>query len=101
MGIKVVKTENNVVHIGVTDEFGGAQYPTLIEECKKHSSQCRFQIDLKNVPKIDTSSIGVLMLLRDYLGTQGEQIVVSGLSEEVKKKLSISNLEKILKFKAA
>lgn len=56
----------------------------------------RFTIDLEKTSYMDSSAMGMLLLLREYVGSDPENIRIVNTSPDVKKALSISNLDKLL-----
>jgi anti-anti-sigma factor len=54
-----------------------------------------FIIDLAKTTFIDSSALGMLLLLREYVGENTHNIRIINSTEEVRKALSISNLDKL------
>lgn len=55
----------------------------------------RFVIDLGNTTYLDSSAMGMLLLLREHVGGDTSNIRIIKCTPEVKKALSISNLDKL------
>ncbi|MBC6907108.1 anti-sigma factor antagonist [Saccharophagus sp. K07] len=55
----------------------------------------RYNVDLKNAVYLDSSALGMLLVLRDYAGGENAQITISNCSPEVKKIFSISSFEQL------
>lgn len=55
----------------------------------------RYNVDLKNAVYLDSSALGMLLVLRDYAGGEAAQITITNCSPEVKKIFSISSFEQL------
>ena len=54
-----------------------------------------YVVDLKNAVYLDSSALGMLLVLRDYAGGERAKITIAHCSSEVKKIFSISNFEQL------
>ncbi len=52
-----------------------------------------YTVDMNDTTYLDSSALGMLLLLRDYAGGNESKITISNANEDVKKILSISNFE--------
>jgi len=55
-------------------------------------------IDLKDATYMDSSALGMLLLLRDHAGGDEAQISVINTNSDVRKILAISNFEKLFEI---
>lgn len=55
----------------------------------------KFTIDLSETSYLDSSALGMLLLLRDYAGGDSAKVGIRGASPDIKKILSISNFEQL------
>lgn len=55
----------------------------------------RFRVDLQGTSYLDSSALGMLLLLRDYAGGERAEIEIVNCSQDVKKILLISNFEQL------
>jgi len=58
-----------------------------------------YTIDMSKTDYIDSSALGMLLLLREHAGNESANITISGCNDDIKKILSISNFEKLFKIK--
>ncbi len=58
----------------------------------------RYLIDLKAVTHVDSSALGMLLLLRDYAGGDDANISIINGSEDVKKVLLISKFDQLFEI---
>lgn len=54
-----------------------------------------YLVDLKNAVYLDSSALGMLLVLRDYAGGERARITIAHCSPEVKKIFSISSFEQL------
>ncbi|MCK6187508.1 MULTISPECIES: STAS domain-containing protein [unclassified Pseudomonas] len=54
-----------------------------------------YVIDLKETTYMDSSALGMLLLLRDHAGGDESQVMVINTSSDVRKILAISNFDKL------
>ena len=54
-----------------------------------------YEIDLGNTVHLDSSALGMLLVLRDHAGGDKSKITISNCSPEVKKIFSISSFEQL------
>ncbi len=52
-----------------------------------------YKVDMLETSYLDSSALGMLLLLRDYAGGDDSNITIINCSEDVKKILTISNFE--------
>src|SRR5690554_2336187 len=55
----------------------------------------RYRVDLKETTYLDSSALGMLLLLRDHAGGDQSSIEIRNCSPDVKKILTISNFEQL------
>lgn len=55
----------------------------------------RYRVDLQETTYLDSSALGMLLLLRDHAGGDKANIEIRNCSPDVKKILSISNFEQL------
>lgn len=52
-------------------------------------------VDMKETTYLDSSALGMLLLLRDYAGGDESNITIANCNDDVKKILSISNFDQL------
>ncbi|WP_271408458.1 STAS domain-containing protein [Pseudomonas sp. Q1-7] len=58
----------------------------------------RYVVDLKGTTYLDSSALGMLLLLRDHAGGERAQIRLANCSPDVRKILAISNFEQLFQI---
>ncbi len=54
-----------------------------------------YVVDLKNAVYLDSSALGMLLVLRDFAGGEGANIAIRNCSPEVKKIFAISSFDQL------
>jgi anti-anti-sigma factor len=57
-----------------------------------------YVIDMRETTYLDSSALGMLLLLRDYAGGDNARITLASCNADVKKILTISNFEQLFKI---
>ncbi|MGC8119403.1 STAS domain-containing protein [Marinobacter sp. VGCF2001] len=59
------------------------------------SSVSHYVVDLSGTTYLDSSALGMLLLLRDHAGGDGASIAIKNCNSDVRRILSISNFEQL------
>ncbi|EMP55874.1 STAS domain-containing protein [Marinobacter koreensis] len=59
----------------------------------------RYVVDLTDTTYLDSSALGMLLLLRDYAGGDSARISIENCNSDVRRILSISNFEQLFAIK--
>ena len=62
---------------------------------RNEKSGAAYNIDMTGTEYIDSSALGMLLLLREHAGNENAKITISGCNDDIKKIFSISNFEKL------
>ncbi len=54
-----------------------------------------YRVDMKETTYLDSSALGMLLLLRDHAGGEGSNIKIVNCNPDVKRILTISNFEQL------
>lgn len=55
----------------------------------------RYRVDLSGATYLDSSALGMLLLLRDHAGGDDADIVIANGNDDVKKILTVSNFDQL------
>lgn len=55
-------------------------------------------VDMRATSYLDSSALGMLLLLRDHAGGDNSSITLNGCKEDIRKILTISNFEQLFKI---
>lgn len=73
------------------------EFRASYEQLKQPPS--RYQVDMRETNYLDSSALGMLLLLRDYAGGDDSRIEILNATPEVKKILTISNFDQLFDIK--
>ncbi len=60
----------------------------------------RYIIDLSETEYMDSSALGMLLLLREFASDQGSEVVLRNCSREVRKILEVANFQRLFQIEA-
>ena len=58
----------------------------------------KFEVDMRGTTYLDSSALGMLLLLRDYAGGDAATVSITNSSADIKKILTISNFEQLFRI---
>lgn len=73
------------------DEFRSAYVDT-------QGAGINYQVDLAGTDYLDSSALGMLLLLREHAGGEGSKIEITNASSDVKKILDVANFGKLFEI---
>ena len=85
-------TQGNSITIQVSGRFDFSshqEFRQIYENVTEEVSQ--YTVDMKSATYLDSSALGMLLLMRDHAGGDNAQIEIVNCNEDVKKILTISN----------
>jgi anti-anti-sigma factor len=92
-----VSSDSKTLTIEVDGRFDASsldEFRKCYETLASQAPAC-YVVDLKNAVYLDSSALGMLLVLRDYAGGESAKIIISNCSPEVKKIFSISSFEQL------
>ena len=100
MGINTTVSESgNEVTIAVAGKFDFQLYDEFrASYADTAGSGVKYVVDLSDTEYLDSSALGMLLLLREHAGGDGSDIEISQASPEVKKILDVANFGKLFKI---
>jgi HptB-dependent secretion and biofilm anti anti-sigma factor len=82
--------------IRVDGRFDFSQHGAFREAYERGARDVRrYVIDLKDASYLDSSALGMLLLLRDFAGGNEADITISNCNDDIKKVFTISNFESL------
>jgi HptB-dependent secretion and biofilm anti anti-sigma factor len=97
----VSNQENNQITLTLSGRFDfnvHRDFRSSYEEALKISGIKKIILNMANVDYLDSSALGMLLLLNERARTNGAEVNISLCSDGVKKILEIANFSKIIKF---
>ena len=91
-----VDYQSDEVKITITGRFDFSQHKQFKDCYERKGKQAKsYTVDLGSVDYIDSSALGMLLILREYAGGASARIAIRNCSPEVKKLLQVANFEKL------
>ena len=87
--------EGHDVTIRTGERFDYSAHSEFRSAYKDTPSNANYTVDMSNTSYMDSSALGMLLLLREYAGGDSSSIQISGCNAEIKKILEISNFHKL------
>lgn len=88
--------DNSELTISVEGRFDFSSHQEFRRAYETLSSKpASYVVDMGGTTYLDSSALGMLLLLRDYAGGDNSNISIVNCNDDVKKILSISNFEQL------
>ena len=84
--------------IRVDGRFDFSAHQEFRDAYERQSAAQRFVVDLRNTSYLDSSALGMLLLLRDHAGGDQSNVRITNCNADVKKILTISNFEQLFRI---
>ncbi|QGU32527.1 STAS domain-containing protein [Thermochromatium tepidum] len=94
-----IDREKGVVTIAIDGRFDFAQHKDFRNAYKDVApGSMRFVVDLSRASYLDSSALGMLLLLREHVGGDPDRVRLIGSSEEVRRVLKIANFDRLFRL---
>jgi len=94
-----VSDNGNQVTISVSGKFDFQLYDDFREAYSETQGRgVSYTIDLSGADYLDSSALGMLLLLREHAGGDASKIDISNVSPDVKKILDVANFSKLFNY---
>jgi anti-anti-sigma factor len=93
------KMDGNNVTIQIKGRFDFNDHTSFREAYRDSASSANFIVDMSDTEYMDSSALGMLLLLREHAGGDESRITVSSCKPEIKKILTIANFQKLFNIK--
>ena len=85
--------------ISISGRFDFSQHKEFKDSYEIVSSQpSQYTVDMREASYLDSSALGMLLLLRDHAGGDSSEISIVNCSPDVRKILNISNFQQLFKI---
>lgn len=97
-----VEVEDKVVTISLLGSFDIGCYEAFNDSYRPYLSQADslFIIDLQEATYMDSSALGMLLLLRDRTGGDKERVLIMNVGDAVMSVLKIANFDQLFHIQA-
>lgn len=94
----IITSEDNSLTIAIKGRFDFASHQSFCDAYEGKGDQIDiYRIDMKDVSYLDSSALGMLLLLKDY-SKGNAKIHIVNCSEDVKKIFEISNFKQLFEI---
>ncbi len=90
-----VSDDGNTVNISITGRFDFNSHHDFRNIYRNEKPDAAYIIDMSGTEYIDSSALGMLLLLREHAGNESANISINGCNDDIKKIFTISNFEKL------
>lgn len=82
----------------VKGHFDFSLHKEFRQAYKKEEGVRRYIVDLRDTEYMDSSALGMLLLLREFASDRGAEVVLQNCSREVRKILEIANFQRLFRI---
>lgn len=83
------------LHISISGEFDYTLHRELRDAYKDSPSGVKYMLDLSKTEHLDSSALGMLLLMRDHAGGDKAEIVIRGCRPNIKKIFEIAHFDRL------
>ncbi len=100
MSIEAIpKSDGEELVISIEGRFDFSAHQEFRDSYERVSAEPNsYVVDLNRTTYLDSSALGMLLLLRDHAGGDSAEIRIVNCNQDVKKILTISNFEQLFKI---
>lgn len=98
MSVDSQQSTDEQVTIKIKGRFDFSTHQDFRAAYEKKSAALRYVVDLKDTNYLDSSALGMLLLLRDHAGGDRSDVQLVNCNPDVTKILAISNFSKLFKI---
>lgn len=94
-----ISSDGSQLTINVTGQFNFSVYQKFREACRQATApHTRYVIDLQGTEYMDSSALGMLLLLRERSGGDAADIRISHCGPEIRKIFAIANFDRLFQI---
>ncbi len=105
MSVKAnIRNKEDIIEIEVSGRFDfnvHREFREAYENVEQSMDHPKYIINLGDTDYMDSSALGMLLLLREYAGGNGANIAITKCREEIKEILNISNFHLLFNVESA
>lgn len=96
--IAELSADKQQLTITIKGRFDFSTHQDFRAAYEKETEAQRYVVDLKETIYLDSSALGMLLLLRDHAGGERADVTLASCNSDVVKILAISNFSKLFKI---
>lgn len=86
------------LEIAIQGRFDFNLHKPFREAYKNRPSDIEYVVDLGRAEYMDSSALGMLLLLKEHAGGDSARVSLAGANEEIRKILAISNFDRLFRL---
>ncbi len=91
--------ESKTVIINIDGRFDFSCHKSFRDAYKQYSeAQHKYELDMSKTDYVDSSALGMLLLLREHAGADAADIIIKNPREDVKEILEVSNFDRLFEI---
>ncbi len=98
MAIEVVRQEGGTARLRVRGVFDFSLHEDFRHALETLNGANACVVDLSGVEALDSSALGMLLVLRDRLGGDGARVRITGAAPGIRRVLEISRFDKLFEM---
>ena len=96
MSISVTKSDDGKsVTLSINGRFDFSLHKDFRDAYRDKAPGMKYVINMRNTEYMDSSALGMLLLLREHAGGDSSDISIEGCQDDIRKILTISNFNKL------
>ena len=100
MALETVQRSENCLLIKIRGRFDFSCHTAFREAYAKAPSNCDFVIDMEETSYMDSSALGMLLLLREHVSQNGGRISITNCRGQTLDVLRIANFNRLFKIQS-
>ncbi|MFE8069508.1 STAS domain-containing protein [Marinobacteraceae bacterium S3BR75-40.1] len=94
------KNEGSTLEIHIDGRFDFSSHQAFRDAYEDADQNVEtYVVDMKNTTYLDSSALGMLLLLRDYAGGDSANVTLANCNDDVRRILTISNFEQLFEIR--
>ncbi len=93
-----VQDDGQTLVMKVKGHFDFSLHKEFRQAYKNSESVRRYVVDLRDTEYMDSSALGMLLLLREFASDHGGEVALRSCSREVRKILEIANFQRLFRI---
>ena len=99
MSVNAIKLNERTIQINVGERFDYSMHKAFRDAYSQYSDAgLTYKVNLSKSSHMDSSALGMILLLKEHAEKQGGQLILQRPSDTVLKILKIANFDKLVKI---
>lgn len=90
-----LSSDGRVVTISIQGPFDFNSHKVFRDAYKQYPSDLHYIVDLNQTTRLDSSALGMLLLLHDHAGGDRSRLTIRGCQSEIREVLNVSRFERL------